>query len=154
MKSFEEVKKELLKKTNKSKWKMDPGILDLVVVLTCLGFETISSCEGHPEKTPTFFPHVTIMTKKEEKDKVQDCWHRNLIMQKNMIALLQDFYLDRDTEYQHRFIADMISGGGTELRPHSGYLTKILDDEKERNNLHKIYTKEVQDFTIFLKKQF
>jgi len=150
---FEEVKKEMLKKEDKLGQKIEPGIIDLVTALNCLGFETVSSCEGHPERGGTFYPEVIIMTKKGENDKIQDCWHRNLMMHKNLIKLLQEFYKNRDIEYQHMLITSIISNAGTELRPHSGYLTKILTDKTERNNLHNIYTNEIKDFTDFLKKQ-
>lgn len=153
MSKFDDIKKEMLKKEDKLGQKIEPNIIDLVTVLNCLGFETISSCDGHPERSETFYPEVIIMTKKGENDTVQDCWNRNLIMHQNLIKLLQEFYINRCTEYQHMLITSIISNAGTELRPHSGYLTKILTDEKERNNLHSVYIKEIKDFTNFLKKQ-
>lgn len=153
MSKFEDIKKEMLKKEDALGQKIEDNILDLVVVLNCLGFETISSCDGHPERGGTFFPEVIIMTEKNDNDKIEDCWNRNLIMHNKLILLLQSFYLDSDTEYQHRLITSIISDAGTELRPHSGYVTKILIDKEERNNLHNIYTKEIKLFTEFLKKQ-
>lgn len=152
MKSFEDVKKEMMRKQDGLGQKIDSGILDLVTVLNCLGFETISSCEGHPENGRTFFPEVTFMAKQKNGENVQDYWNRNLAMQKKLIILLQKFYFNRTTEYQHRLITSIILDAGTELRPHSGYLTKMLEDKKERNVLHEIYSREIQDFTIFLKK--
>ena len=153
MSKFEDVKKEMLKKEDKLGQRIEPGIIDLVTVLNCLGFETISSCEGHPEREGTFYPEVIIMTKKTEKDKIQDCWNRNLAMHNKLIDLLQRFYLNRTVDYKHMLITSIISNAGTELRPHSAYLTKTLTDKKERNALHHIYIKEIKDFTEFLKKQ-
>ncbi len=153
MNKFYAVKQEMMKKEDKLGKKIDLGILDLVVVLNCFGFETISSCEGHPEEGLTFFPEVCMMTERGKNEKIQDCWHRNLVMQKKIIALLQEFYLHRETDYQHRLITDIHLGLAFSIRPHSGYLTKILKNKKERNELHRIYTKEIQEFTDFLKRQ-
>lgn len=151
MKKFEAEKQRIQAEQRELGQEIDSDILDFVTVLNCLGFETVSSCAGHPEEGLTSFPSVTIMTKKQEKDKIKDCHKRNLLMQQQMMDLLQSFYVARNVEYKHMLIMEVISGLGFVIRPHSGYLTKIVEDVKKRNALHSIYIEEVNSFTKFLK---
>tara|TARA_Y100001960_G_C14303818_1_gene647416 strand:- start:114 stop:536 length:423 start_codon:yes stop_codon:yes gene_type:complete len=124
---FEDVKKEMLKKEDKLGQKIEPGIIDLVTALNCHGLITDSSCEGHLDKGEFFFPWVCVsnkISKEYRKDKIKliEFNLKNLELQRNIILLLEEFYQNRNTPYQHRLIAGVIPGLGTEIYPQSGFI--------------------------------
>ncbi len=154
MTKFEQVKKEMLMKKDKLGQKIDSGILDLVVSLNCLGFNTDSSCEGHLREKGIFFPWVVIIEDYSENNndiyQDKDEHFINLDRQYQIIKLLAEFYENRNTPYEHRLIAGIIPGCGTELMPMSGYSASILNNKDERKAIYDVYKKEIKDFTSFL----
>lgn len=155
MTKFEQIKKEMLAKEDKLGQKIDSGILDLVVSLNCLGFNTDSSCEGHLKDKGIFFPWVIIIEddSKNNNSQLQDFHFLNLDKQYQLIKLLSEFYKERTTAYEHRLITGIIPGCGTELMPMSGYSSSILNKKDERVAIYDIYKKEIKDFTIFLESK-
>lgn len=158
MAKFDEIKKEMLTKEGKLGQKIDSGILDLVVSLNCLGFNTDSSCEGHLTSKGIFFPWVVIIENDSKVDynnseQLEKQNTKNLKKQFHIIKLLAEFYEGRNSSFEHRLIAGIIPGCGTELMPMSGYSSSILENKNEREVIYNIYKKEIMDFTLFLKSK-
>tara|TARA_Y100001960_G_scaffold7818_1_gene7688 strand:- start:5281 stop:5763 length:483 start_codon:yes stop_codon:yes gene_type:complete len=156
MEKLEPILKELKTVTDKINQPIDEDIIEMVAVLNYLGFPTNSSCQGHPDTPGVLYPHITIAHSDEEfefdKDgEYQRYAKKNLALQPKLITLLNEFYINRTTEHQHRLIFNTIQCCIIELQPLSSYSCDFIKDQEEKYRIHSIYKKEMDDFRDFLK---
>jgi hypothetical protein len=67
------------------------------------------------------------------------------------MELLEEFYENRDTEFQHYLILESSHPRYIKIKPQSGDVACLINDQKEKERLYNIYLKEFEDLTSFLK---
>lgn len=157
---------------------LDPKILDAVVALNVLGFETTASCEGHTEGSYAPYVDIAIDTPADEKERLFEALQlaetdeelragNDLVEQLNvyhlkvrhrLMDLLIAFYQDCHVPYDH-----MLSlhprrdafGCVEELRLQCmGTDCLDLSDAAERAVKLKAYQGEIKAFATFLKDRY
>lgn len=146
--------KDILKKVKSMKDKLgtpiDSNIFNLVYALNIHGFKTLSSCEGHINKNNiSFYPYVTIG---EKKSNHIETYKSNIKELNRLIALLSDFYKDREVYYENMIIcsASWSTAGLIELRPNNGLISSINKTIIEKEKIHNFYIKEFDNFAKYL----
>jgi hypothetical protein len=78
----------------------------------------------------------------------------NLKQQQKMIALLADFYKEREAPYDAQLIFDSFNGlGGFRLQSLGAEIMELLTPDEKKQKLE-LYRKEMADFTNFLKSKY
>lgn len=148
---------------DKAGGEVDAGILETVAILLIYQFPTVMSCEGHLGGLP--YPWVRISTPEpdnwnelegELRDEARFKWAiDNSKYGLKMMALLEEFYNNRETIFEARLIIITTFGNGTiEIHSLGGDVTKYLRLDEGRNEKFELYQKEMRDFTEFLKNKF
>lgn len=145
---------------------IDEHIKEAVTALNVYEFSTNQSCEGHLDKEEhgTTFPWVEIYalqpkdwrkSKGEKKEKLEEEWRiENLQQQKRMMDLFAEFYQDRQTPFDARLTFKNIGAfGGFRIQSFGGEVMKLLPLQEKEDKL-KLYRKELDNFTQFLKEKF
>lgn len=139
----------------------DPEILDFVMVLNQLGFNTYSSCQGHvTEKSSGYTPYVLSCSQESEEiykvqpERAEEVfiteYNKMLEMQSKLIAYLDDFYANRVTAMRNRLIVETSFFCRMSIVPYFAIFEKTIDSKENREKLNKIFLKEVHSFTAFL----
>lgn len=157
---------------------LDPKILDAVVALNALGFETTASCEGHAEGSYAPYVDIAIDTPAGEKERLFEALQlaetdeelraaNDLVEQLNvyylearrrLMNLLIAFYQDRHVSYDHllslRPRRDAF-GCVEELRLQCmGTDCLDLSDSDGRAVKLKAYQCEIQELAVFLRDRY
>lgn len=144
---------------------IDEKIKDTVTAFKIHEFTTSQSCEGHVYEEETEdkhglpFPWVEVYAPAPEgwendEDK-KEAWRTvNLKQQQKMMALLAEFYQQREVPLDaHLSFSRMGIFGGFRVQSFGAELTSILSSEEQKQKLE-LYRKEMDDFTLFLKDKF
>ena len=163
---FMPVRKEVLGLKDKLGRAIDPGILELVVALRFHGVHTISSCEGHADRT-TSGPYVMFEAPethdfrrryREAKDKKSTeyrHWHNKAVQAnvpevRRVLGLLADFYEHRLSPNDQHIIVRSFDASVGELICQGAEIARILP-AAERELLLQKNRAEMQAFTDYLK---
>lgn len=140
---------------------IEENIKEVVTAFMANGFTTSASCEGHTmeEKHGGQFPWVEVYAPepeewKKSKEKQKEWLLENLKQRKKMMDLMEEFYKNRETNFDTRLVfsnigiygAFRIQSIGAELMP-----LFTLEEQKQKMET---YRKEMNDFTGFLKNKF
>jgi hypothetical protein len=171
-KSLEQTKNNLTVRKSISKDKIDanrlnnfdPKILDLLVVLNHLGFQTFSSCEGHPEqdKNYGYSPFIVFCNEYSENSNFLTDFNgdtvelieeskNNLRKQEELLNYLNDFYKNRNTPLRYRLKIKNTLWLRASLDVYFRPFEKAIDDKEQHKVMHSKFIKEIDDFTEFLK---
>lgn len=144
----------------------DPEILEFIVVLNHLGFNTFSSCQGHIEEgeAKNFCPFIMCCSINaeeiphlEQNPKVKEIflteYPEMLKIQAKLIDYLDEFYLNSNTPMRNRLIMETAYYCRTVITPYFSVFEKTIESKEERGKLNKIFLKEMRDFTSFLKSK-
>lgn len=159
-KRWEALEAEIEQITDRLGKGIDPEIKQSVVALKAFEFPTSQSCEGHLEgEHGSSFPWVEIYAPapegwREGDEKKKEWKEQNLREQQKMIGLMEEFYKDRDPNFDARLSFDRIGAfGGFRIQSLGANTMELLSSEQIQEK-HKNYRKEMQDFTEFLKQKF
>lgn len=157
---------------------LDPKILDAVVALNALGFETTASCEGHTEGSYAPYVDIAIDTPAGEKEQAMQALQLAetdeelragndlfeqlnvyyLAVRRKLMDLLIAFYQDRHVPYDHLLSLHPrrdVFGCVEELRLQcTGTEDLDLNDAAERAVKLKAYQGEINVFATFLKDRY
>lgn len=171
-KSLEITKQNLKVRSSISKIKtdkvtlnnFDPKILDFIVVLNHLGFNTFSSCQGHVDgkKIPRYFPFVLMCNNYSEnadylteftgdKDELFKQYQKTLKSQAKLIEYLDQFYENSTTELRYRLSVKLASRLRFSIEPYSRTFGSLTDDINDHTQLNNRFLEEINSFTEFLK---
>lgn len=146
---------------------LDKDIKETIAALNLLGVNTSASCEGHP-KWGLPYPWVDIQTpkgydlsakafkfkagSKEFKKIVDKITILNVKESKKMLEILNKYYKNYSTDYNNILVISSQGWGSGRLQPNASILAE-MDKTPNRLKLLKIYQKEMQLFTKFLKSE-
>lgn len=157
---------------------LDPKILDAVVALNVLGFETTASCEGHTEGSYAPYVDIAIDTPADEKERLFEALRHAesdeeiragndlfeqlnvyyLQVRRRLMDLLIAFYQDRHVSYDHLLSLHPrrdVFGCVEDLRLQcAGAEDLDLNDAAERVVKLNVYQREIQAFATFLKEKY
>lgn len=152
--------------TDKLGMPIDPGILDLVVLLRAHGINTISSCEGHKGRLtegPTVMfqsPLAIDITEKLSKEGGEISGKKAVEYEKaeksnanqidKVYRLLDKFYESRTVKYEKRIIVRCYRASFASILCQGSNLL-IIRNGKEREVMLKQFQDEMNCFTQFLK---
>ena len=145
---------------------VDEGIKEAVVMFNAFGLRTTQSCEGHPEeakpgeKGPSVAPWVEVYP--ETPTDKEEWWNNDEIrgavekegqeLRFKAMSLLGRFYEDRKMPYDVMLVTEPIAYG---FRVQSNGLETIEElGEAERLEKAKLYKKEMDNFTEFLREKY
>tara|TARA_Y100001960_G_C14557197_1_gene768857 strand:- start:389 stop:910 length:522 start_codon:yes stop_codon:yes gene_type:complete len=165
--TLEETKKSLKVKTSTANPakdildNFDPEILDFVVVLNHLGFNTYSSCQGHvTENLDGYIPYVLICSKEAEEihqlnPKNAESifiteYYKMLETQSKLIEYLDEFYLNRITPIRNRLVLNTSFFCRISITPYFSTFANTIDSKEERIKLNTKFLEEINAFTKFL----
>jgi len=153
------IREKINQLTDKLNEPIDEGIKDAVVMLNAFGLNTSQSCEGHIEKDRISAPWVEIYPKEPEKENWQDDEELREKVEKEAleqklktIKLLNEFYKNRKVDYDTMLSLDKI-GYGFRLQSNGLEILKHLSKEEQLEK-QKLYKKEMEEFSKFLKDKF
>lgn len=114
---WERKVEEIEKITDGLGYPIDKGIQHTVAAFNLSEFPTDGSCEGHPEGDHGEpFPWVDVCPEPEgllEDEALQKKWKKeNLLLQKNILGLLEEFYKNRQTPLELRLMPRPIGAFG------------------------------------------
>jgi hypothetical protein len=158
--------------TDKLGMPIDEGILEAVVVLRLLGFNTTVSCEGHVNRI-TGGPYVTFeseealryadqanqvdRTHRENKEGYSRlrnlAIHHSILQVQKLTPYLDKFYTKRETPFANRLIIRVFPMTYNCLKCQGAELAYVGDLAKKRDILLKNQL-EMQAFTDFLKTEY
>ena len=145
---------------------IDEKIKKAVTAFRVYEFPTDGSCEGHAvgDGHGLPFPWIDIdspepkglrkATGEEKEEKERMMTMENLRQQQKMIALLEEFYRDRETPFEARLAFDSRGiFGGFRVQSFGAEVMKLLTPEEQIQKLE-LYRKELNDFSDFLKIKY
>lgn len=148
---------------------VDPEIMETVIVMRLLGFNTVASCAGHIERV-TNGPYVMFESTEAKRfaslarssgDTNQDSY-RKLRQQANnaraldlqqLSNLLAPFYQDRSIDYHRHLIVESSPLTLCRLKCHGAEIARVVDKEAGKEILENNRS-EMRVFTEFLKKRY
>jgi hypothetical protein len=136
---------------------VDKGIIETVTGLRAYGFPTSASCEGHFEYGCPY-PWIDIEVPDScdrplnEKDK-EDVARKRLLLEKQMIELLEEYYANRRVPYHAMLIIQEFPVNWFRLRCVGGDVSPILGWGKCNDRL-KLYKAEMTAFSSYLKDRY
>lgn len=142
----------------------DPEILDFVVVLNHLGFNTYSSCQGHvTEKLSGYTPYVLICSNEAEEihqlnpkdaEKILINEHYKMLdIQSELLDYLDEFYSNRIVTMRNRLILKTSFFCRISIMPYFSIFASTISSKEERAKLNKTFLEEINAFTKFLESQ-
>ncbi len=145
---------------------VDEGIKEAVIMLNAMGLRTISSCEGHPErprpegKGPSFAPWIDVGPEEPDKpdwtedEGLREKIHKESVeYQRKAMGLLGEFYEDRRVPYDAMLGFAYGLGYWFRVESHGSEFIENLPEEKQLEKI-KLYRKEMDDFTEFLRQRY
>lgn len=182
--NWQKTKQKLLKITDKLGCEIDSNILDLVVSLNVLEINTSASCEGHPDHgcanpwidieskidVSRLIKQGEKLNQKADQDKKLTEEQKSILWQKarkifdkaslpnlkerqKLIVLLDEFYKNHRAPFDaqlhimdYDFYCSRLENNGASLQD--------IRPKKQRLEKLKVYQKEMQAFSDFLKKRY
>lgn len=166
---WEQIRDEVERMKDSTGRGVDEGIKEAVVALRAFDFPTTASCEGHFDCGYPY-PWIEICVLAAEGWSEEEGWQKrgeswvkekeeqgrveNLKQRQRMIRLLNEFYADRETPFDARLTFDWIGRyAAFRIQSIGGDVMELLPP-KEREEKHQLYTKEMNDFSNFLREKF
>lgn len=143
---------------------VDEKIREPVGAFLVYEFTTSGSCEGHiaeegEDEHGSPFPWVEVYAPepegwKESEGKKQEWTIENLKQQQKIMGFLEEFYKERETPFDARLTFDRVGAfGGFRVQSFGAEMMALLTPEERKQKL-KLYRKEMDDFTKFLKGKY
>lgn len=151
---------EVEKITDGLGYPIDGGIKNAVAAFNLSGFPTDGSCEGHTEGDHgEVFPWIDVSFPEPEEwrdnENEQKKWRmENLVLQKNILGLLEEFYMERKTPMELRLMPRYIGAFGAFRIQSVGADLSELVPPAELKAYHSRYKAEMDAFTDFLKERY
>lgn len=166
--AWESTTADIEKITDKLGKKIDAGIKDTIVGLKLCGIHTTGSCEGHADNRGTGAPYIdveseniekleddlkTVKNESEARLIVDIISKENLAEQEKFVALLEEFYKDRQSSYRVRLSIQNRARNRSRLESQGTALQKVEQDGSRKKHLEE-YQAEMRAFSEFLKNKF
>jgi hypothetical protein len=134
---------------------IDEDIKESVVALRAHEFPTYASCDGHGSSGPWIQVEALAPEDWRESEAKQKEWQRENLRQRDRITeLLNEFYRERQTPSDIRLALERHGIFGA-FRIQSAGAEAIGDlSLSERQEKYRLYKKEMDDFTEFLRMKF
>ncbi len=165
--AWEQGRSEVDKIADKLGLGVDDKIKEAVTSFRILGFATSASCEGHigeiNDEGRTHgvpYPWIDLYTPEpkgwKESEKKKNEWAvENYTQQQKMMNLLEEFYKDRETQFDARLTFKGIGTyGGFRIQSFGADMMRTLLTIEEQSEKLELYRKEMNDFTSFLKNKY